>query len=83
MKMRIIFIGIIVLIIGLLFYCYNSSQNLKMTREVKMILSFDDMDKKIFVNAKSWGISGNHDEITLSERKNSSRQEYGLYILYV
>ena len=44
MKMRIIFIGIIVLIIGLLFYYYNSSQNLKMTREVKMILSFDDMD---------------------------------------
>ena len=82
MKIRIIFIGIIVLIIGLLFYCYNSSQNLKMTSEVKMILSFDDMDKKIFVNAKSWGISGNHEEITLSEREKTLPDKNMDYIFY-
>lgn len=82
MKMRIIFIGIIVLIIGLLFYYYNSSQNLKMTHEVKMILSFDDMDKKIFVNGKSWGISGNHEKITLSEREKTVPDKNMDYIFY-
>ena len=47
-----------------------------------MILSFDDMDKKIFVNAKSWGISGNHDEITLSEREKTVPDKNMDYIFY-
>ena len=82
MKMRIIFIGIIVLIIGILFYCHKSSQDLKTTDKIEMILSFDDIDKKIFVKAKSWGISGNHEEITLSERDKTVPDKNMDYIFY-
>ena len=40
MKMRLIFIGMIVLIMGILFYCHKSSRDLEMTKEIKITLFF-------------------------------------------
>lgn len=82
MKMRIIFIGLIVLIVGILFYSYKFCEDVEMTIEVRTILKFDDMKKKVFLKARSWGISGNHEEITLSEKDKTIPDKKIDYIFY-
>lgn len=40
------------------------------------------MDKKLFLKAKSWGVSGNHEEIVLSEREKTVPDKEMDYIFY-
>ncbi len=48
----------------------------------KQVLHFNDSEKKLFLLARRWGISGNHDEIILSEADKDYPDKNTDYVFY-
>lgn len=50
--------------------------------EVSIELDFEDINKKVFLRAKVWGISSNHSEIVLSEKQNAPTNKQTDFVFY-
>jgi hypothetical protein len=80
---KIIF-GILGLVaIGLVWYYYRWRQeDLMPSKEKGLTINLRSTDKPVFLRAKIWGVSGNHEEIVLSESNKPTSDKTVDYIFY-
>ena len=70
---KIILFGFL-LIFGLIYWLAENTFNVGMKSVIKdYVIDFKELDDKIYISARSWGISGNHQEIILSSSPISSK----------
>lgn len=87
--MKIILFGLLFIsgIAGLGYWFVDNTFDVDMDPTVKdYIIEFEKLNEKIYVSARAWGVSGNHQEIILSGAPISSKhREYSKednYIFY-
>ena len=80
---KIIF-GVLGLVaIGLVWYYYRWRQEDFMpSKENGVTINLGNTDKPVFLRAKIWGVSGNHEEIVLSESNKTTSDKIVDYIFY-
>lgn len=69
--------------IGLGWYYYRWCQeDFIPSKENGVTINLGNVDKPLFLRAKIWGVSGNHEEIVLSESNKSTSDKTVDYIFY-
>ena len=83
-KGKKIFFGILTLVVaGAVWFYYRWRQEDFMpSKENVVIINFVNTNKPIFLRAKNWGVSGNHEEIVLSESNKRVADKTMDYIFY-
>jgi len=83
-KGKKVFFGILALgIAGAVWFYYRWRQEDFMPSNENMVtINFLNAEKPIFLRAKIWGISGNHQEIVLSESNKAAADKAIDYIFY-
>jgi hypothetical protein len=80
---KIIFGVLGLLAIGLVWYYYRWRQEDFMpAKENGVTINLGSTDKPVFLRAKVWGVSGNHEEIVLSESNKPTSDKTVDYIFY-
>ena len=83
-KGKKIFFGFLTLVvIGAVWYYYHWRQeDLMPSKENVVTINFGNVNKPVFLRAKIWGVSGNHEEIVLSELNKPVADKTIDYIFY-
>lgn len=80
---KLLFWGLGLIIIGVVWYYYSwGKEDFMPSTENVLTINFGDTIKPIFLRAKIWGVSGNHEEIVLSESNKPVANKEIDYIFY-
>lgn len=78
-----IFICLILVLAGYLFYQKWSNEEFISTKETMKLIKLGNTNTPLFLKAKIWGVSGNHEEIILSQSDSNLSNKNKDYIFFV
>ena len=79
---KILLIFIIVFISWLFYQNWSKKESVMSGKTNVVTLNFEDINQKVYLKAKVWGVSGNHKEIVLSEKRSDVTDNNTDYVFY-